>query len=256
MNTGSAVTIVHHRLWEQEQLSQNFSHKLQQLTGGLVVTAKGEPLSILGQTRCKISLVRTDFIHGVLVANDVSQDCLLGADFLSTHGFTIDLKLHVLSSGSMSTSLLQAQTMSTSCCQVSILNSVVIRPEEEKIFWGEVDCSLPFSQPGVLEPKDCFEEQHQLLLARVVLTSRNQMVPLRAANLTTSPVTLYKGTTIARFFPFSKTESCSATGLMKVQTMFLQAQDVSKTQQANLSAAAVLGIDLSTMDCGKWPWKS
>ena len=26
-------------------------------------------------------------------------------------------------------------------------------------------------------------------------------------------------------------------------------QDVSKTQQANLSAAAVLGIDLSTMDC-------
>ena len=186
--TGSAVTIVHHRLWEQGQSSQKVSHKLQQLTGGPDVTANGEALSILCQTRCKISLAGTDFIHGVLVANDVSQDCLLGADFLSTHGFTIDLKLHVLSSGSMSTSLLQAQTMSTSCCQVSILNSVVIRPEEEKIFWGEVDCSLPFSQPGLL---DGFEERHQLLLARVVVTPRNQTVPLRAANLTTSPVTLF-----------------------------------------------------------------
>ena len=184
------------------------------------------------------------------MADDVSQDCLLGADFLSAHGFTIDLKLHVLSGGSMSTSLLQAQTMYTSCCQVSILNSV-IRPEEEKIFWGEahVDCSLPFFQSSVLEPKDGFEERHQLLLARVLVTPRNQMVTLRAADLT-SPGTLYKGTTIAQFFPFSKTKSCSTTGLMKVQTMSSQDQleDVFKTQQANLSAAAVLGIDLSTMD--------
>ena len=35
---------------------------------------------------------------------------------------------------------------------------------------------------------------------------------------------------------------------MKVQTMSLQDQDVSNTQQADLSAAAVLGIDPSTMD--------
>ena len=134
---------------------------------------------------------------------------------------------------------------------------MVIRPEEEKIFWGEVDCSLPFSQSGVLEPTDGFEERHQLLLARVVVTPRNRIVPLRAANLTASPVTLYKVTTIAQFFPFSKTESCSATGLMEVQTMSSQDQDVSKAQQANLSAATVLGIDLSTMDCHqKWLWRS
>ena len=62
------------------------------LTKGPVVTANGEPLSILDQTRCKISLAGTDFIYEVLVANDVSQDCLLGANFSSAHGFTIELK--------------------------------------------------------------------------------------------------------------------------------------------------------------------
>ena len=56
VDTGSAVTITYHRLWEQGQLSQKFSHKLQQLTRGPIVTANREPLSILDQTRCKISV--------------------------------------------------------------------------------------------------------------------------------------------------------------------------------------------------------
>ena len=57
------------------------SRKLQQVSGGPVVVANGEPLHILRQTQSKIHLAGIEFTHNVLVTGDVSQDCLLGADF-------------------------------------------------------------------------------------------------------------------------------------------------------------------------------
>lgn len=97
VDTDSAVTIVHQHLWERgRNTGQRKFRKLQQITGSPVVTANGEPLSIIGQTRSKISLASKEFDHEILVSNDVSQDCLLGADFLSAHGFTLDISHVVL----------------------------------------------------------------------------------------------------------------------------------------------------------------
>ena len=129
VDTGSAVTIIHRRLWERGRGIRR-SRKLQQLTGGPVVAANGEPLSIMGQTRSRILLADKEFDQEVLVADNVSQDCLLGADFLETHGFTIDLRSRVLSSGAMSTSLTKPHTTVASVCRVSVCSSVVIRPGE------------------------------------------------------------------------------------------------------------------------------
>ena len=58
-----------------------------------------------------------------------------------------------------------------------------------------------------LNPRKVFQERHQLLLARVVATPDNGMVPLRVANLTSSAVTLYRGTNIAKFCPLSELNS-------------------------------------------------
>ena len=95
-DTGSALKIVHRRLWER---GQGDSRKQQQVSGGPVVVANGEPLHILGQTQSKIHLAGIEFTHIVLVTGDVSQDCLLGAGFLTSHGFVIDLQSQVLHHG-------------------------------------------------------------------------------------------------------------------------------------------------------------
>ena len=156
----------------------------------------------------------------------------------------------MLSSRSISTSLLQSyRTKLCPHCAVEwpylTLGWLDLK---KKLFWGEVECSLPFSQSGVLEPKDGFEDRHQLLLTRVVATPRNRMVLLRAANLTAFPVTLYKGTTIAQLFSFSKTESCSATGLIKVRTVFTRSRCPQNTAGKLVCCCCCIGIDLSTMD--------
>ena len=114
------------------------------------------------------------------MTEDVSQDCLLGADFLLSHEFVVDLKDKMLRKGSLLTPLVQLSSQASRVCLVSVVNNVVVRAGEERLFWADVkSCSsLPTGAAGVIEPKAGFEERHQLLLARVVAVPTQGQVPL------------------------------------------------------------------------------
>lgn len=247
VDTGSAVTILHRRLWERGK-AMGHSRKLHQLIGRPVVAANREPLSILGQSKSKISLGGEEFTQEVLIADDISQDCLLVADFLQTHGFTIDLKTYRLSNGAASTPLVQSHTPVAAVCRVSIPEPVVIRAGEEKLFWTEVDCPVSLSLAGVLEPKEGLEERHQLLLARVVATPRQRMVPMRAANLSGSAVTLYKDMTVAKFFPLETPDGLCDAEYSEIPLLSREGIQCQVHQVVKKLAAVILGIDTSTME--------
>ena len=251
VDTGSAVTIVHRRVWERGQAG---SSKLRPVAGGPVVVANGEPLQILGQAQSHIHLAGGDFTHNVLVTGDVSQDCLLGADFLASHGFVIDLQSRELRQGQSSTPLLHQPgqyTSSRSVCRVSVSDTVIVRAGEEKLLFASVDnspCSHLAGTAGVLEPKEGFEERHQLLLARVVATPDRGMVPLRVANLSASAVTLYRGTNIAKFCPLSELNTVGAetAEYCEIPTSFTPQQLCHVDAQP--TTASLLGIDTRGMD--------
>jgi len=180
-------------------------------------------LQILGQTQSHIHLAGTDFTYNVLVSGNVTQDCLLGADVLAAHGFVIDLQSRVLRQGQASTPLLHQPESTLPVCRVAVSDTVIVRAGEEKLLFANVDnssCSHLAGTSGVLEPKEGFEERHQLLLARVVATPDNGVVPLRVANLTSSAVTLYRGTNIAKFCPLPELNSegtCQSAEYCEVQ---------------------------------------
>ncbi len=76
------MTIVYRRLWEQG--SRESLRKPSQL----VVLANGEPLHVQGgTTEVVISIADICVKQEALVTDKVSQDCLLGADFLILDGF-------------------------------------------------------------------------------------------------------------------------------------------------------------------------
>jgi len=243
VDTGSAVTIIHRRLWEQGQAST-----LQKVDGGPIVAANGQSLSILGQVKSHILLAGGEFIHDVLVADDVSQDCLLGADFLTAHGFIIDFNSRMLCKGDLSAPLVTSHNPTREVCRVSIGEPVVVRAGEERVFFAKVDgISHSFPAAGVLEPKEGFEVRHQLLLARVVAVPDNGVVPLRVANLSTEVVTLHRGTTIGKFYPLSGTSVGDAE---YCELPMERAGDERSVHQVkvDLSAADFLGIDTTNMD--------
>ena len=123
-----------------------------------------------------------------MIADDVSQSCLLGADFLVPPGAVIDFKTNQLQVGEavvpMHHSAIEA--LPKQVCRVSVATTAIIRGGEEKLLWATVHHTqnIHVHYPGVLEPKEGFEAQHQLLAARVVALPDNELILVRMANLT------------------------------------------------------------------------
>ena len=191
IDTGSAVTIIHRKLWERGR--KKGSPELRKSSEPVVV-ANGEPLQIIGAAEVVIQVADTNFTHEALVTDEIFQECLLGADFLVPNGFVIDFKTGLLHHGTSTTALTQAETTQIRrVCRVSLANTSVIRAGEERLLWGDVhhphDTTLKYA--GVMEPKEGFEARHQALVARVVAVPDGKIVPVRVANLSPVPITLY-----------------------------------------------------------------
>ena len=89
------------------------------------------------------------------------------------------------------------------------------------------------------------EQQHQLLLARVIAILENGTGPLRVAKLSDFSITKYKATNIARFCPLAAPGNEDAQNQEIPQLPF-----TSQVHRVGVchSAAALLGIDTSAMD--------
>ena len=117
------------------------------------------------------------------------------------------------------------------------------------LFFANVDCLFHgFPTAGVLEPKEGFEERHQLLLARVMAIPDNGLIPLRAANLSSAAITLYRGTTIGKFYPLSEWKEITTEG-----AEYCEIPPESNNRSVNQvrveqSAAELLGIDVTNME--------
>lgn len=108
-------------------------------------------------------------MQNTLITEEVTQDCLLGADFLTENGCLIDLKTGSLHAGKHTVAL-RYQARPPCVCRVVLKDTVVVRPNAEMVLPAIVqrdgDNSTDF--PGVFEVKDGFESKHQVLAARIV----------------------------------------------------------------------------------------
>ena len=259
VDTGSAVTILHKDLWEQSARSVSVALEA---TSSPVTVANGQPLHILGLGTVRICIADVEFVHQALIADDVSQSCLLGADFLVPHGAVIDFKTNQLQVGEavvpMHHSAIEA--LPKQVCRVSVAITAIIRGGEEKLLWATVHhpWNIHVHYPGVLEPKEGFEAQHQLLVARVVALPDNELMPVRMANLTPVPITLYQGMRIGDFCPLpSPGEACSgetcykeileSTGLTQVLHI---GENSSGANEAE-SGASFLGVNVKDLDASQ-----
>ena len=96
VDTGSAVTILREDTWKRARES----HQLQLLPPvRSVVAANGEDLDLLGQSEVTLGIGGLVEKHMILVANGLTQECLLGADFLMQHSCVVDLQKMSLHAG-------------------------------------------------------------------------------------------------------------------------------------------------------------
>ena len=96
VDTGSAVTVVRADLWESITGGHPIELKPPEKP---VVVANGKPLEQLGQISVLVQVGGVCTQQNVLVVQELTQECLLGADFLKHHGCVINLQRHHLLAG-------------------------------------------------------------------------------------------------------------------------------------------------------------
>ena len=194
VDTGSAVTLVHKRLLDRIGVV-----KVLEGVEDRVVSANGQPLGILGRCDLRIGIGGVDELHPVLVANDVTQDCLIGVDFLARHKVIIDFAAGLVCANGQNVGLHCGGAASVSVCgRVCVAETVTVPGRHEMVLPAMCE-KAGLSGGGIssiVEPSPEFAKRHSLVMARVLVQPRGDLVPVRLINPSADPVVLYKNTTL------------------------------------------------------------
>ena len=199
VDTGSAVTIIRENVWREaagdgDQLSL-------EATARSVVGMNGEQLRLLGQTEMGLHVGGLQVFYNVLVTKGLTQECLLGADFLSQHGCIVDLRRQVLRAGEQSVSLHSDSIPQV--CLVTLAETSLIPGRHQICVPVHLSPQgsgqkLPLQEClGILEPMEQFCERLGLLVARSLASSSSTVACILNPSL--APIKKHANECIGQF---------------------------------------------------------
>ena len=206
-DTGSSVTLVHRRLFNK--LGPNLP--LEEFREP-IISANGDLLDIVGTCKLRLCVGGVDVVHSVLVAGDITQDCLIGVDFLVGNKCKLDFETGTLVAKGRTVVLSSAMDRERPMvCRVSLSETVTVPGEHEMLMQAKlVHSGSAEGVTGVIEASSGFAEKHSMLMARVLAEpTHDNLVPVRVVNTSPTPVTLYNNSHVGTFSEVDRNPLCS-----------------------------------------------
>ncbi|KAL5497103.1 hypothetical protein EMCRGX_G013508 [Ephydatia muelleri] len=216
IDTGSGVTLIREDVWRDVLKGGGYGYHLKDLNHP-VVTANGQQLNLLGQVELPLHIgsIHTNF--PVLVASQLTQECLIGADFLSKFNCQLDLGAGVLVAG---TEVLSMETDRKSrspvgVCDVQLIERVEVPGSSQMRILAACNGGLCGVNGSVLlEPNVAFMERHGLMVARSVsfVSKGSKEVLVQLLNPSSFPIVLHKQEVVGTLHSLDEHNSmaCSA----------------------------------------------
>ena len=197
VDTGSAVTIVRADVCSKESIHYVPS------TNHSVVAANGEQLQICGKARLMFHIGDFNTYYTALIVKSLTQECLLGVDFLKRFGCMVDLKqsILVMADGKSVPLLFSTHSLNDDVCHVSINETTVI-PGRHQV---HLPVHVPENCTYVIEPEPRFMERHGLFVARSISSPKNRITAVRILNPFSAPVTVYENEKVGLLEPLHST---------------------------------------------------
>ena len=206
VDIGANITIIQTQLWKT--ISRNPVSTPSQLEHVLdtMKLADGCSSSFLGRGKMTIGLGDRELVHTIWVA-EIEPEEILGLDFLRQYDCQLVLKdgCYELQFGNPSEAT-HGQPVTPSCFRVSVENTAVVPPRSEALVAGKIVGQYTLVL-GLLEPTARLMEVNQLILARSLVDTSSDIIPLRELNPTDYPCTLYKDTVAAMCEPVDLVEA-------------------------------------------------
>ena len=214
-----------------------------------VIAANGEELQVLGLGEATLQVGGLRTIHTVLVTRGVTQECLLGADFLSRHHCVVDLGKRLLFAGGQSVPFQNPTLHHISACHVTLKVTSVIPGQHEV----QLPVCLDYTKvdyTGVLEPAPKFTERHGLLVAHSISSSQSGETLVRVVNPHSAPVTVRQHEKVGSFQPLEDTDEVCLLEPVKEQKESVKEpspNNVEITQAIQQLVSGVKGLTLQQL---------
>lgn len=171
-----------------------------------IIVANTMESEVLGEVMVPIKIAQKYFDVELLVLPKLSQDLILGTNFLSKHGAIIDFNANKLS---LHTNI-----------PVRLENQVTIPAFSEAVCPGKISNKIQYPN-GVIGESNLLNVQFKcnFIVARPAATINENTIPVRLYNYTDRPICLKKDTKVANFHPYSKdTQITSIQPTEKLET--------------------------------------
>ena len=192
VDTGSSVTILHENIWKKAVKGK----ELKQATCR-VMAVNGESLPLCGQAEVTLQVGSYSGVHKVLVVRDMTQQCLLGTDFLEQCHCVINMGTRTLTMAGVKQQVPLLGGVRGIACHVAVQETTVIPPFHQVRLPVrlETDSDVFKDGRGLFEPKPVFSDDHSgLLVAHSVsyVSSQGDTV-IQLMNVTSTPFSVYAG---------------------------------------------------------------
>ena len=161
-------------------------------------TVTGERAPVLGKEKLQLNIGALEVQHEMWVA-DITDDCILGTDFLEPRGCLVDFKDGKLLVDTEEIPFVKSDSQSEpSCCRVLLKERVDVPPRSETVVTAKVEGTLGAAKWGLVEAgATTCRAADGVLIRRALVNLESEFIPLRLMNVSDSPHRIKKGTELA-----------------------------------------------------------
>ena len=189
VDTGAAVSLLNGRIWDRIKPSDI---KIEAIQYHNLVGVDGNPIQVRGSVSVPVSIAETKFQQRFIVADGITAEGILGMDFMEDNKCVVNIAEKQISVRSgISLSLVPTSPMTNNTVNHVTLNTSITVPATSEF---EVMARLSANGGQWL-----IEGMHhdKVLIARAVVIPSDNHIPIRFANTSAMPVTLYRGMKVA-----------------------------------------------------------
>ena len=194
MDTGSNISIV------RPDVLRGLGEGLLQPVRSCLRTVTGERAPIHGKGRLELGIGTMKLSQDMWVA-DISDECILGLDFLEPNRCQVNLKDGALIIGEEEIPLERSNMTTEPACNKAILLDAVCLPSlSEMVVPVKVDTAGASSRWGILgrsRSKEVSRASDCLLVGRTLVDLYHERTPLRVMNVSSQQQRIPKGTELA-----------------------------------------------------------
>jgi hypothetical protein len=154
--------------------------------------ADGKSVHVTGIGEVNIEIGKTSVSHDMWVASiDEDIDCIIGFDLMKQNNCCIDVANSTVTINNEQMYCAVVNTRVIRCCRIAVQETTVVTPGVEQIIPGKVLGTVYAPDCGMLVPTKKCVSKHQLLLAKAVVNSTSETIPIRVLNVTDQSVKVY-----------------------------------------------------------------